>query len=192
MPNIILCLVMLAAAVMAAGCTDNRSSIPPTAADDSQQAQAAEDKPTMPDNERYDNPVDKKTYVAPGGWKEYQPSSPREPKDNARIQNKGIRLLTAQKEIAQRTTVEALVAFFKRIDASAQSTLADVPTKATILAQFACSPGKHEVQISHQGDVTQEKLQSFYQALVALEAMPVSSGEVSFQLTIEIDPTKEK
>lgn len=183
------CFVTFAIAVIAAGCTDNRSSIPATETTEANQSQATQDEPTMSDHERYDNPVDKKTYVAPSGWREYQPSVPRVAEEKARIHNNGVRLLTAQGEITARTSVESLVAFIKCAEVSAQTTLADVTANATILAQFACSPGKHDVQLAHEGNVSQDQLQSFYDALLALEAMPVTSGEISFQLTIKIDPT---
>ncbi len=186
------CLVTCAAVLITVGCIDNQSPNPVTEIAESNQPQATEDVPAVSENERYDNPVDKKTYVAPGGWKEYQPNVPRMAEESARIHNNGVRLLTAQNEIAERTSVESLAAFIKRAETSAQTALVDVTEKATIVAQFACSPGTHQVQLAHQGNVTQNQLQSFYDSLLTVEPMPVTSGEVSFQLTIQVDPANRE
>lgn len=183
------CLFSCALTIIAVGCNEGRSPIPATELAHSHQSQATEDEPTLSDNQRYDNPVDKKTYIAPGGWKEYQPSAPRKAEENARIRSVGVRLLTAQGEIAERTSVDSMVAFFKRAETSAKTALAEVTEKATVVAQFSCSPGKHDVQLAHQGNVTQDQLQSYYDALLAMETMPVK-GEVSFQLTIQVDPVQ--
>tara|TARA_R110002072_G_scaffold302355_1_gene484888 strand:+ start:706 stop:1275 length:570 start_codon:yes stop_codon:yes gene_type:complete len=186
------CVAICLIAAVFAGCSDEPILAPPVVTAEVEQSQTTPDVRAVTEDERFDNPVDKKTYIAEGGWKTYKPQQPAPAAENARIHNGGVRLLTNQDELAQRTAVESLAAFIKRAEASAQSTLHEVTTNAQVLAQFTCTPEKHDVQLAHQGNVTQDQLQAFYDALLALEALPVSSGEVSFQLTIQIDPVQQQ
>ena len=175
------CYFFIVAVALISGCTGNETT-----------TESAPEQSTVSENERFDNPVDKKTYIAEGGWKTYEPNEAQTPEETGRIHTAGIRLLTAQHDIAKRTSVESLAAFAELAEASAQETLMEVSTRATVLTQFTCTPGEHSVQLSHRGSVTQDQLQAYYDALLALDSMPVSSDEVSFQLTIEIEPVTAK
>ena len=66
----------------------------------------AEDK-----SEMYQNPVDGKTYVAPGGWKSYQPTQGISPQENKKVIVAGIRLLSAQNDFEERSSVVELAAY---------------------------------------------------------------------------------
>ena len=134
----------------------------------------------------YSNPIDGKTYTAPGGWTTYQPEGGvRRSKD--RIQNGGVRLMTASSAVSERTTVESLAAFIERIEGTAQKTLESTVDEATILAQFTCTPGEFTVELAHQGTISEELLNRFYKQLNLLSPLSVSSAEVVFQVTIGIE-----
>ena len=137
------------------------------------------------DETEYRNPVDGTTYVAKDGWTEYQPEGGIRQNDE-RIQTRNVRLLTAQDEISLRTSVDSLADFVKQIELSAQQALSACEETTTVMAQFSCTPGEFTVQLAHQGGVTEELLQSFYDDLNKLKPLPVSSDEIVFQVTIDI------
>ena len=143
----------------------------------------------MADENTYRNPVDGKNYVAKDGWETYEPQGETNAESSSeRIKTAELRLLTTQDQIAERTSVESLATFAKMIEKSAQEAFDTASEKSTVLVQFSCTPGKHDVKLAHQGDVAQELLQNYYDRLQQLEVLPVSAGEVSFQLTIQIAP----
>src|SRR5215813_1217570 len=132
----------------------------------------------MKDDERYDNPVDGKTYVAPGGWKLYHPDSPAQTQpDTNKVSIHRLRLLTAQKDAAARTKVEELAQFTKKVEHQAQTLLTKSDRAFELLVQFKCTPSGHEVQMSHQGEVNQRLLQDFYDALTTLEKLRVKQDD---------------
>jgi hypothetical protein len=117
-------------------------------------------------DEAYVNPVDQKTYVAPGGWETYQPDSPRAADPlGSKVKTEEIRLLTAQDLIAARTMVEDLAAFCKAVERCAEQLFAESEKGFKVMVQFKCSPSGHEIQMAHQGDASQELLQAFYESL---------------------------
>jgi len=140
-----------------------------------------------PDDE-YHNPIDKKTYVAQGGWKTYQPEVPRPDDPGKKVKSKQLRLLTSQDDIAVRTTVEALVDFVKEAERLAEECLGKSEKQFKLLVEFKCTPDGHEVSLAHQGDAPQELLQKYHDALSAAKKLPVRSGEVSFQMEMSVSP----
>lgn len=139
-------------------------------------------------SETFHNPVDGKTYVAPGGWQTYKPDVPRPEDPNRKVKTERIRLLTAQDVMATRTTVEALAAFIREAERLADESFSTSGKRFKLLAQFKCTPLKHEVELTHQGDATRELLQKYYDALATAKKLPVESGDVSFQIEFSISP----
>ena len=184
--------IPLIAVLLLSGCADLNATEETTVPPDNQSSNNAPNKPTAAPNETYENPVDRKTYVAEGGWKTYSPDSPRDTEEKSRIHTGGIRLLTAQNDIAARTSVKSLAAFAKEAEKAAQESLGSVTTESTVLAQFTCTPTEHTVELAHQGAVTEDALQTFYDRLLALDKLPVASHEVSFQLEIRIGADTQK
>lgn len=87
-------------------------------------------------DEVYVNPIDQKAYIAPGGWKTYQPGSSRETEAQDRnVKMEHVRLLTAETDVASRTTTEDLAVFCKAVDAAPNSRLAGV----RVLSRYWCS-----------------------------------------------------
>jgi hypothetical protein len=136
----------------------------------------------------YQNPVDKKTYVAPGGWKKYHPQAPRPEEPGKKVKHEEIRLLTSQRDIAERTTVEELATFIKEVERVAEQSLGTSGTGFKLLAQFDCTPSGHEVRLAHQGEAAQNILQGFYNALKGMKKLPVKGGTVSFQVEMAVSP----
>ena len=136
--------------------------------------------------ETYHNPVDKKTYTAPGGWKNYTPDGPVEA-TKEKVSIAGVRLLQSQDEIASRTTAQELAAFLDQAHKAAAEVFASYAKPAVIMVQFTCVPGKCPPTIAYQNDPPQELLQAYYDKLARLPPLQVS-GEVKFQFTLQVQP----
>jgi hypothetical protein len=158
---------------LVAGCADR----PPP-------AKEADVKP----DEVYRNPVDKKAYVAPGGWKTHQPEVPRADEPGRKVKTEQVRLLTSEAGMAARTDVSAVAAFLREAERLAEVAFGSSGKQFRVMAQFTCKPTGHEVKLAHLGDATQESLQAYYDALVAAKKLPVREGEVSFQLELSVSP----
>jgi len=167
-------LAMCVLVAVAAGCADR----PP---------QPAKEAAVSPD-EVYHNPVDKKTYVAPGGWKTHQPETPRPDEPARKVKTERVRLLTSEADMAARTDVSAVVAYLREVERLADVSFGASGKHFRVMVQFTCKPAGHEVKLAHQGDATQELLQAYLDALIAAKKLPVRDGEVSFQLELSVSP----
>ena len=134
----------------------------------------------------YPNPVDGRTYVAPGGWKTYEPKGGVKPSDK-KVSLDGIRLLQSQDEIAARTTVEKLAAFIESARAAGDDVFSSYGKPAALLVQFTSAPGHHTVEIASQGEIPRELLQRYYDKLETLRPLD-TTGQVRFQFGIRIAP----
>jgi hypothetical protein len=161
-------------AALVAGCADR----PP---------QPAKETAVSPD-EAYHNPMDKKTYTAPGGWKTYQPQVPRQDEPGRNVKTEHIRLLTSEADMEARTTVAELAAFLREAERLADESFGESGRQFRVMVQFNCKPAGHEVRLAHQGDAAQELLQAYYDALTTAKKLPVKEGEVSFQLELSVSP----
>jgi hypothetical protein len=166
-----LALVLVA---LVAGCTDRKSPDPLKAA--------------LSPDEMYRNPVDNKTYVAPGGWKRYKPEHRQPDEPGRKVKSGGIRLLTPESDLAERTTPEDLAAFIREAERLADESFGKSGKKFLVIVQFTCNPTGHKIKLAHRGDATYELLQSYYDALKALKNLPVRHGEVSFQFELSVNP----
>ena len=135
------------------------------------------------DAELYINPIDGQTYEASG-----PPCLPEGGvrRKSDRIQNVLLHFLIDDDAIAERTTVDSVVDFVERVEDTAQKALDPSTEQATVLAQFSCTPGNFSVELAHQGTLSEDLLNSFHEQLNKLEPLHVSSAEVIFQITIEI------
>ena len=145
----------------------------------------ADSKAPAPD-EVYQNPVDKKSYVAPGGWNTYRPSGGVEPTAE-KVSLEGVRLLQSQEEIGNRTSVRELATFIDLAHRAASEVFASYDTPAVLLVQFTCLPEKCPPDIAFQGEPPQELLRAYYDRLKQLKPLRVS-GEVKFQFTLRVRP----
>ena len=135
-------------------------------------------------DEVYHNPVDKKTYVAPGGWKTYQPATPRPDEPGRELKIAHVRLLASEADVAARTDVSDLAAFLREAERLANVSFGSSGKQFRVLVQVTCGPSGHEVEMAHEGDATRELLQAYYDGLVAAKKLPVREGEVSFQFEL--------
>ncbi len=142
----------------------------------------------MTPDEVHHNPVDKKTYAAPGGWKMYHPDIPRPDEPGRKVKTELVRLLTSEADISDRTTVEDLASFLHEAERLAEESFGNGGRQFRVMVQFRCGPAGHEVRLAHQGDATQGLLQGYFDALTAAKKLPVKSGEVSFQLELLVNP----
>lgn len=136
--------------------------------------------------ERYDNPVDGRTYTAPGGWNEYRPGTGTKvdaPQGKVRTQH--VRLLNAQSDYEGNVSVPAMAELIKRVEREAGAAFANAP-KGSVLVQINCAPGSQTVKLGSQGNIDRALMQAFYDRLVKLERLPVKDKEVAFQVLITI------
>jgi tetratricopeptide (TPR) repeat protein len=142
------------------------------------------------EDQAYHNPIDGKTYVAPGGWRTYQPQpgAKTEPvKEKVKVDH--VRLMTPEDEIASRTSVKDLAKFVKQAEQIASKTFGKSDKGLKLLVEFTCSPSGHELQIAHQPeDVDKELLQAFYAALAKMDKLPVKEGKLAFQIQWTVSP----
>jgi hypothetical protein len=161
-------------AALVAGCADRSP-------------QPAKEATVSPD-EAYHNPVDLKTYVAPGGWKTYQPKVPRPDEPGRKVKTGQLRLLTSEADLEARTTAAEVAAFLREAERLADESFGKSGRQFRVMVQFNCQPAGHEVKLAHQGDAPRELLQAYYAALTAAKKLPVKEGEVSFQLELSVSP----
>jgi len=157
------------------GCADNH---PP---------QTTEEAVVSP-REVYHNPVDKEDYVAPGGWKTYQPATPRPDQPERKVKVVQVRLLTSEADMADRTVVSEVAAFLGDAERLADVAFEGTAKQFRVTVQFTCKPAGHEIKLVYQGDADQELLQTYYDSLVAARKLPVKGGDVSLQLELSISP----
>src|SRR5215472_8693207 len=136
--------------------------------------------------ETYQNPIAGKTYVAPGGWKTYEPAEGVKPTQE-KVSLAGVRLLQSQAEIASRTSVEDLATFIDLAHKAASEVFASYNKPAVLLVEFICEPEKCPARIASQGEPPRELLQAYYERLTQLRPLRVS-GEVKFQFTLNVQP----
>ena len=133
---------------------------------------------------RYDNPVDKKTYVTSGEFKTYQPAAPRNA-SGQRVTTAGVTLLTGEPELKSRVKVEELSAFIKAAEVLAYSELKKNRAPMAALVQFTCLPGKCEVKFVSQGQAEKPTLQAIYDSLSKMAPLK-ATGEVIFQVEFRV------
>lgn len=117
--------------------------------------------------DRYDNPVDHRSYVTDGEFKTYTSGKPRDT-TGQRVVTNGIRLLTGDADLKQRVRVEDMASFIKSAEAKAYPILGKNKTPALVLVQFNCEPNRYEVKIASQGDPQKPILQELYDAMKSL------------------------
>lgn len=116
--------------------------------------------------EAYENPVDGKTYIA--DWTTYQPQG-GVVEQRGRVINAGVRLLSSEMEFEANTTSEELVKLIKHIQELLTTESEKYSEGGEILLQIALrKESKPEFKISYQGDLKQELLQRFYDALASV------------------------
>ena len=141
----------------------------------------------LPPDKAYHNPVDGKTYVSEGGWRLYEPDVPRPEVPGQKVRTKAVRLLMSDDDIAAQTTVIELATFVKEAERLADETFSKSDQEATVLVQFDCIPSGHQVRLAYQGEVSQELLQQYYDALKGATKLPVKNDKVVFQLELLVN-----
>ncbi|WP_462170604.1 hypothetical protein [Pseudoalteromonas xiamenensis] len=117
--------------------------------------------------EEYTNPVDGKTYVA--DWKTYQPDGGVKPKDE-RVINSGVRLLSAQSDFEKNTTAEDLAKLIGFIQKVLTKESLGYKGGGEILLQIELRKEHNpEFKMSYQGELTEDYLQRFYDALESID-----------------------
>jgi len=134
----------------------------------------------------YQNPVDGKTYAAPGGWNTYQPAGGVKPTVE-KVSLEGVRLLQSQDEVGSRTTAPELAAFIDLAHKAAAEVFAAYTQPTVLMVQFTCVPGKCPARIAYQGEPPPQLLQAYSDRLTQLQPLRVS-GEVKFQFILKVRP----
>jgi hypothetical protein len=136
--------------------------------------------------EAYQNPVDGRTYVSPGGWKTYLPQGKVAPDSTAKVRLASVRLLNPQSDFAE-LGVDVLSNYIKRVVSHAEASFAG-GKGGTILAQFTCGARGQSVKLASKGEVDKALLQKFYEQLAAMEKLEVKGRDLAFQVEIQIGP----
>ena len=145
-------------------------------------------KSSPSESETYKNPADGKTYVAPGGWKTYRPEQPAPQVPGTKVKTDQIRLLTAEADIATRTTVADLATFIKEVQRLSEEKLGKLGRELKVLVQFDCTPEGHTVKLAFHGEASKELLKGYQDALQAVKKLPVKEGSVAFQVEMTVQP----
>lgn len=117
--------------------------------------------------EEYSNPIDGKTYVA--DWKTYQPDGGVKPQDG-RVINAGVRLLSTQADFEKNTTAEDLVKLIGFIQEILTKESQGYKGSGEILLQIELRKEDNpKFEMSYQGELTEDYLQRFYDALESIE-----------------------
>lgn len=113
-------------------------------------------------------------------------SSAPEPTESVKLE--GVRLLADEQSIAASLSTEALSEYIKSVSEAIETIVKDSPTTFELLLQFELATGKPvTVQISNQGEVSQELLQKINDALLALQTPAISGDPVPFQVHYKVN-----
>src|SRR5262245_1418143 len=141
----------------------------------------------MPSDKEYVNPLDQKVYSPEGGWRTCEPESPQPKIPGRKVKIGHVRLLMPEQDIAAQTTVMELATFTKEAERLAEETFSKSDQRSTLLVQFDCTPSGHEIRLGYQGDVSQELLRQYYDALKAAQKLRVKNDKVLFQLELLVN-----
>ena len=139
-------------------------------------------------SERYDNPVDGRSYVAPGGWQTYKPQGESaQPAAQQKVRLDGVRLLSSQSEFSSSVGVQALASYIRQIENQAAGIF--VSSKGgVVLVQVNSAPESQHIKLASQGEIEQALMQKFYDALMKMERLEVRNKAVAFQVQIAVAP----
>lgn len=117
--------------------------------------------------EEYANPVDGRTYVT--DWKTYQSDGGVKPQDG-RVINSGIRFLSTQADFEKNTTAEDLAKLIGFIQEALTKESEGYKGSGEVVLQIELRKEDNpEFKMSYQGELTQDYLQRFYDALESIE-----------------------
>ena len=137
-------------------------------------------------NEDYQNPVDDKTYVAPGGWGDHEPASPR-PQTGEKVTRDNVRLLNSQQDFAESSSVQELADFLNRADVILKRDLAGSQGDSVLMVQFNCSQTSCAVKMAYKGTLERGVLDKVYGDLSALDRLIVRTVPLAFQVTMKVN-----
>ena len=139
---------------------------------------------TVAQTSTYENPVAGKEYTAE--WETYEPETPKNDFDS-RVSIENVVLLTSQKELAERISVESLASYVERLEADLLELATEYDDHGKVWLQVDLGreiPPAH--QLSYDGSITTGLLQSYYESLSESGDSPAVSGPVSFQLVLVV------
>lgn len=117
--------------------------------------------------ETYENSVDGKSYIA--DWKTYKPKG-GVAEQKGRVINSGVRLLSTQADFERNTTAEELSKLISYIQEILTKKSEGFNEGGEILLQIALSKENNpDFKMSYQGNLKEEYLESFYEALAGIE-----------------------
>lgn len=146
-----------------------------------------QDDTNQTDNQ-YQNPVDGKTYVANGGWRDHQPQNPQPADPNAKVKLGGIRLLTDEATVAANLSSEDLSNYIKAVVTALEPATLEAQTPFQVMLQFELKPAeKVIIQIASQGEVGDDILQKVYDAALTVPAPQPATQPVTCQATISFN-----
>jgi hypothetical protein len=137
--------------------------------------------------ERYQNPIDGHTYLAPDGWQAWEPSDAGVPDVAGRVRVEGVRLLCRQSRFEAQVGAAALARRVRQVVRHAREIFATAG-QSEVLVQVDTSPARKRVRIVSRGEVARELLQRFYDRVRALPRLPVRSGDLSYQVYLSVAP----
>jgi hypothetical protein len=135
----------------------------------------------------YHDPVDGQTYVAPGGWTEYNPLATHWPAVRWPVRLDHVRLLSPQDLVATNVTVEALARFLKDVETRVMAQLRSSTTAFEVQIHVNLFPDQApQLRMAARGDAPHEQLQQVHDALGAVEPLRTREHPISAQLHFTI------
>jgi hypothetical protein len=142
--------------------------------------------PTAPapdDAKAYHNPVDGKTYVAEGGWRQHEPRKQNEALTSGPVALKEVRFLSSDQDFGANVSTESLARFIRDVHSRVQTHLGSCTRPAELLVQYTLHPEERpQVSMAAKGALEQKQLQKVHEALETIEPLHSRAVELSFQI----------
>lgn len=131
----------------------------------------------------YRNPVDGMTYVAEGGWRQYDGRKGDPAPTSGPVAILEVRFLSSDQDFGANVSTESLARFIRDVQSRVQTHLGACTQPAELLVQYTLSPkARPQLKLAAKGPLEQELLQKLHEALVAIEPLHSSAKEISFQV----------
>jgi len=128
----------------------------------------------------YKNPIDGKDYIA--DWETYEPETPKNDVES-RVAIEKVVLLTAQDDVDKRISVESLATYIEQLEADLLDLASEYGDHGKVLLQVEMEPEQLPAhKLAHDGSISTDLLQTYYDKVASIEDPPPVIGPVSFQL----------
>lgn len=139
--------------------------------------------------ELFHNPIDGRTYHAPGGWITHFPQGGGAKHDSGPV-SMFIRLLSSEDDLRRAIDVGELGLFAKAGAEAAEEIFRNSRQQSKILVQFDCYKDRNQIRMVYQGTPEPGLLHAYHSRMSRLPALPLRSEPITFQIEISIEPAR--